>query len=154
MKRIVASEEETADLGTRLARAMTPGTVITLSGPLGAGKTLLARAIVQALGHPGSVKSPTYTLVETYRLPSITLHHFDLYRLADPEELEYIGLRDFLETGAVCLFEWPERAPGLLPPADLQITIRPVDNHREISLIAATGAGKSMIAQFHADKRQ
>ncbi len=119
----LASEADTAALGAALARCLRGGELIALRGPLGAGKTTLVRALLQALGHRGRVKSPTYTLVESYEAGGLRLHHFDLYRLEDPEALEYLGIRDFLDGSAVCLVEWPERGQGLLPAADLELVL-------------------------------
>ncbi len=108
-------EAATEQIGALLAPLVHGGQVIALSGELGAGKTTLVRGLLRALGHTGAVKSPTYTLVESYQLPGFELHHFDLYRLAEAGELEFLGLDEFLHPGAVCLFEWPERGAGVLP---------------------------------------
>ena len=105
---------------------------VFLSGDLGAGKTTFSRGFIQSFGHPGNVKSPTYTLIETYQLPGITIHHLDLYRLGDPEELEYLGIDDICQDEGICLIEWPERGAGVLPEASLTLELRHLDSGREM----------------------
>lgn len=141
-----ASEQEMEAFGARLARGLAPGLVIHLGGPLGAGKTTLVRGLLRSLGWAGAVKSPTYTLVETYALDDILLHHFDLYRLSDPEELEFMGLRDFLDGHAICLIEWAERGHGILPEPDLRIGIRPLGAGRGLRCDPGTPAGARLLA--------
>jgi tRNA threonylcarbamoyladenosine biosynthesis protein TsaE len=120
---LTRSGEETEALGARLLgvapASSTPCRVVTLTGDLGTGKSTFARGVLRALGARGPIKSPSYTLVESYELPGIHVLHLDLYRLRDPEELENLGLADYHRPGHLWLVEWPERGAGRLPPADL-----------------------------------
>jgi tRNA threonylcarbamoyladenosine biosynthesis protein TsaE len=135
--------------GAALAAALAGGMVIALHGDLGAGKTTLVRGILRALGWSGPVKSPTYTLVEYYPVSSLHLYHFDFYRFADPNEWETAGLADCFRNDSVCLVEWPERVGGLLPAADLDVTLAhapPDAEGRDLALSATTAAGKRCAA--------
>lgn len=138
-------------LGARMARDCRPGFSVFLSGELGAGKTTLTRGFLRALGYFGSVKSPTYTLVEPYELDSAIVYHFDLYRLSDPEELEFVGIRDYFGNKALCIVEWSERAANRLPVPDLRTVISYSEPGRRVKLIAATPAGARVIAGLRAD---
>ncbi len=133
-------------LGEVLSAASRRATVVLyFQGQLGAGKTTLCRGILQACGHSGAVKSPTYTLVEPYALPSAMVYHFDLYRLGDPEELEYMGIRDYFEPGNVCLVEWPDRGRGILQAPDLELTISVTPPGRRLSLVSHTDQGEAVV---------
>jgi tRNA threonylcarbamoyladenosine biosynthesis protein TsaE len=131
----LASEAEQLAFGARLAACLRGRSgLVFLRGELGAGKTTLVRGLLRALGYEGAVRSPTYTLIEPYVLDGVRLYHLDLYRLGDPEELEYLGLRDLLDGEALLLVEWPERGAGVLPAPDLEIEISHVPPGRRIAL--------------------
>ncbi|MEE9327654.1 MAG: tRNA (adenosine(37)-N6)-threonylcarbamoyltransferase complex ATPase subunit type 1 TsaE [Cocleimonas sp.] len=120
---IIENEKAMMELGGKIAEQFTKGGIILLNGDLGVGKTTLVRGLLRHLGFQGIVKSPTYTLVEPYQFKQRMIYHFDLYRLGDPEELEYIGGRDYWQGDNLCLLEWPEKAQGYLPEEDLNMNI-------------------------------
>tara|TARA_R110001583_G_scaffold9948_9_gene46457 strand:- start:14642 stop:15148 length:507 start_codon:yes stop_codon:yes gene_type:complete len=136
LTRELHGEPATLQLAAQLAPLVVNGGLIFLQGTLGAGKTAFCRGLIQALGHAGAVKSPTYTLVEDYQLESCQVCHFDLYRLGDPEELEFMGIRDYLSDQALCLIEWPDKGRGVLPAADLEIHFDDLGESRRLQLLA------------------
>lgn len=132
----LADEAATLALAALFAPHLRHGAVVYLQGDLGAGKTTFSRGLLQAMGHQGNVKSPTYTLVEPYIVADQQIFHFDLYRLRDPEELEFMGIRDYFTKGNLCLIEWPERGYGLLADADLDLQLQIDQNQRQLCVTA------------------
>lgn len=134
----LSNEHDTLMLGGKIATKIKPHSSVTihLHGNLGAGKTTFSRGFLHALGHQGNVKSPTYTLVEQYSLPQFEVFHFDLYRLSDPEELEYLGIRDYFQPSTIRLIEWPEKASGMLAAPDISIELIYKPNGRIAKLTA------------------
>ena len=142
------NEAVTESFGATLADIVENARLITLSGSLGAGKTTLVRGFMHALGYQGAVKSPTYTLVEPYEIKGRSIMHFDLYRLTDPEEMEYLGFRDYQDGATLCLIEWPENAKDYLPEPDLAITLKVVKDGRQISWQSFSDEGALMNQQL------
>lgn len=179
----IINEEAMTDLGACLAKWVKLGTIIYLDGDLGAGKTTLVRGFLRAFGYHGAVKSPTFTVVEPYSLDnnmfynyneledevklkadnglitksrndSIKVYHFDLYRLEDPEELEYMGIRDYLDGQAIALIEWPEKGYGVLPKADVIIKIIHQNQGREINLLSQSENGAFIVSKLIANTNE
>jgi tRNA threonylcarbamoyladenosine biosynthesis protein TsaE len=144
-------EAATSAIGAAFAPFLVAPMVIFLHGDLGAGKTTLVRGLLRALGFSGRVKSPTYALLEVYAVSRLNLYHFDFYRLSDPDEWHEAGFRDTMNTEAICLIEWPEKAHGAgvsLPIADVEITLTPTpDNQRQCQLTSNTPAGAKLLDQ-------
>ncbi|WP_456267839.1 tRNA (adenosine(37)-N6)-threonylcarbamoyltransferase complex ATPase subunit type 1 TsaE [Kushneria sp. AK178] len=147
--------DETAQvaIGGRLAEALSWRGIVYLNGELGAGKTTLARGVLRALGHDGAVKSPTYTLVEPYDLEKGRVYHFDLYRLGDPEELEFLGAREMLTDEALTLVEWPVRGEGWLPAADVVMTLSLIQQGRRLVLEAGSEHGEQALQRLAMSSR-
>lgn len=139
------NEEATLALAKRFSESIKEPVVVYLEGELGAGKTAFCRGVIQAMGHEGAVKSPTYTLVEPYQLSGWRIHHFDLYRLADPEELEYMGIRDYFAEDTLNFIEWPEKGAGWLPDADIEIALSYYEQGRKVIINALTNTGKTIV---------
>ena len=153
---VVHSEDETKSIAVKVAMVLKQqglgGLTFYLNGDLGAGKTTFTRHLMQALGHNGSVKSPTYTLVEPYEIDKIKVFHFDLYRLADAEELEFMGIRDYFNNDSMCLIEWAEKGWGMLAKADIELDIK-IDNtqvdNRVFEFMASTDLGKRVLSELN-----
>lgn len=146
--RALPDETATAALGRELAGGVQPGMVIYLSGDLGAGKTTLTRALLRAAGVTGSIKSPTFTLVELYTVSRLYFYHFDFYRFKSSEEWEEAGLREYFGGPAVCLIEWPEKAAAHLPSPDVRITMEIDGTGRRVTMTATTEAGKNCLTRL------
>jgi tRNA threonylcarbamoyladenosine biosynthesis protein TsaE len=148
----LTNEVETVAAGKQLGQLCRGGMVVFLAGTLGAGKTTLTRGVLQGLGHSGAVKSPTYTLVEPYESLSPVVYHFDLYRLGDPEELDYIGIRDYFSVDSLCLVEWADKGRDYLPEPDIIISLEPCQRNgltgRQLRGTAQTCSGQWLLEQF------
>jgi tRNA threonylcarbamoyladenosine biosynthesis protein TsaE len=151
----LANESETIAVGDSLAKVVLaqgnksqPALIVYLNGDLGAGKTTLTRGFVCGMGHKGNVKSPTYTLVEPYELSPWQVYHFDLYRLGDAEELEYMGIRDYFVENCCCFIEWPEKGTGILPKADIVIDLEYQEEQRKIALHAFSIRGETVLQRY------
>lgn len=145
---LIGDEKAMRKLGARLIAACDHGGVIALEGELGSGKTTLVRGALQAEGVAGGIRSPTYTLVEYYPLARFAVAHFDLYRLADAEELEYLGFRDYVNRETLCLIEWPRRAAGYLRNIDLEVEIEYDPGGRRVALQAHSPWGREVISRL------
>lgn len=144
--RQVRGETAQEELGAAIGRLLRPGTVIHLQGEIGAGKTTLTRGLLRGLGITAAVKSPTYTLVEPYDSPHGPVYHFDLYRLADPEELHFFGAEEYFSSESICILEWAERAGDVLPAPDLVVEADYRDAaSRSIRLKARSERGRAIL---------
>jgi tRNA threonylcarbamoyladenosine biosynthesis protein TsaE len=141
MRKYLNSMEETEQFGAELFKSVPSKCLIFLYGDLGVGKTTLVRGFLRAAGYNGVVKSPTYTLVEEYTIDTRKIFHFDLYRVNDPEELEWIGIRDYFDQDSICFIEWPDRGIGFLPEADGVITLK------------TQGLGRSLNLEYGSEKK-
>ena len=141
---IICTEQNMKAFGARLIQQSTSPGVITLRGNLGTGKTTIVRGALEACGITTGVRSPTYTLVEFYEFKDFSIAHFDLYRLGDPEELEYLGYRDYLRADTWCFIEWPERAEGYLGSSGLELEIEYENSCRKLSARAGNPWGQQL----------
>ncbi len=148
MQLSLKDESETVALGAKIAAAIQGGEIIYLSGDLGSGKTTFVRGFLNALGHKGNVKSPTYTLVEPYLINGKNIYHFDLYRINDPEELEAMGIRDYCDGESVCLYEWPEQGKEVLPDADITLSLSHSGSGREVKIQSNSIKGESILSKI------
>lgn len=149
VEKVVIGESESVELGAQFGACLAGGAVVFLHGDLGAGKTTFSRGVLRAFGHQGAVKSPTYTLVEPYELKGVNIYHFDLYRLGDPEELDYMGIRDYFDEGNISLIEWSVKGRGYLPQPDVEVDIAYVDqNSRRVVFRPVTEKGQVICGQM------
>lgn len=144
----IPNEQAMLDFGSQLAAACSTPAVIFLYGNLGAGKTTISRGFLRGLGYEGTVKSPTYTIVEPYQFDDFVVFHFDFYRVHDVQELEFIGIADYFTPDSICLIEWPEQGAGLLPAADVSCYVETREGGRDVKLIAHTPGGKDVLKRL------
>ncbi len=144
----IANEQQMQQLGASLCQVISAPCRINLKGNLGAGKTTFTRGFVRATGYEGMVKSPTYTLIEPYALSNFHLYHIDLYRLSDPEELEFLGIREMLEEDSVLIAEWPELGKGVLPAPDLELHIEYRGEGRAVGMSSVSNKGREVLTRI------
>jgi tRNA threonylcarbamoyladenosine biosynthesis protein TsaE len=145
---VVATARDMEQLGARLVKRLGIVQLVYLRGALGTGKTTLVRGLLRAMGHTGVVRSPTFTLVEGYLLNGRQIYHLDLYRMIHPEDLEFIGVRDYVKNNNLCLVEWAERGAGVLPLPDLDVEIRKSGQQRTMTLLSHTERGAKLLSDF------
>lgn len=142
------SEKQTEQLACQLSKVLYSPLVLTFRGEIGAGKTTLIRSMLQSLGVQSAIKSPTFSLIESYFINGLHIHHFDLYRIHEAEALEYLGFRDYFTNDAVCLIEWPQRASGYLEQADLEFNLLVKGDGRMLHAVAHSKAGSELLASM------
>ena len=152
MIKIIQNERSMKAFGAELIQQCEGAGVITLKGNLGTGKTTIVRGALESRGINSGIRSPTYTLIEYYELGGLCVAHFDLYRLGDAEELEYLGYRDYLQSDTLCFIEWPERAEGYLNNIGLQINIEYIEDGRKIELVPGNVWGQNLIQRLRLPK--
>jgi tRNA threonylcarbamoyladenosine biosynthesis protein TsaE len=144
----LANEKASERFGSQLAHCLSPNLVLALSGDVGTGKTTVVRALLRSLGIRCAVKSPTFSLVESYVCEKFTIHHFDLYRIAQAEELEYLGFRDYFSHQSICLIEWAEHAGKFLPKVDARFHLAVQGLGRRLTMNACSEMGKEILAKL------
>jgi len=147
----LADEAETISIASKLSHLLQGKGLVFLAGQLGSGKTTFSRGLIRAMGHTGAVKSPTFTICEPYELDQGQVYHFDLYRLNDPEELEYMGMDDYLESGQLCLIEWPERGAHFLPECDVLVKLEVQGRGRRVFIEGKTQRGLAICEELLAN---
>lgn len=144
----LTEESLTSELASRFIHALQAPAVLGFSGEIGAGKTTFIRAMLQALGITSAIKSPTFSLVESYQCKDLLIHHFDLYRIEDDTELEYIGFRDYFSDESICCIEWPERVHSSLLPIDLQFSLSIQGDGRIMKIKSLSDTGDKILTGF------
>ncbi|CAM4466799.1 MAG: tRNA threonylcarbamoyladenosine biosynthesis protein TsaE [Legionella sp.] len=139
-------EQASEQFASQLASSLSAPLILTFSGDLGAGKTTIVRAMLRRLGVQSAIKSPTFSLVESYPYPNGAIHHFDLYRIHHEEELEYLGFRDYFTKESICCIEWAEKAGRALPNVDIRFNLSIKGVGREVQITAFSDAGQRILA--------
>ncbi len=142
----LSDEQASKQWAMKLAKQLHAPLVLSFSGDIGAGKTTIIRAMLRALGIQCAIKSPTFSLVESYSCEGFSVHHFDLYRIHHEEELEYIGFRDFFSEQSICCIEWADHAGQLLPKVDIRFKLKMKGTGRELEMMALSAAGQRVVA--------